>query len=269
MRRVYRRIEQGSVTVPVALLRDDGVSLKAKGLYAALLTCSDGEALATLVGCSTDGRDSFDAALEELVKAGWIDVEKSDYHLVSKSAGNPPFSSVKPAEHPHKSPEIPLREIRKNHGRSSGKSAILKKENPFKESEVLVLSLEQKEANSDRKSSLAVPPPEPPPTEIVMSDDPGLFPELDDKERTLRTSLVNTYAKMVAHFQEEEAANVDVRYYFEQVMDWSDTGGKRNKPVKRTSRGWIATMRTFMRRDNTAGKLKMIGGPDMSKFFQH
>lgn len=113
--------------------------------------------------------------------------------------------------------------------------------------------------------------------EKVQPGQPGpdepktLFPETEeDGPKLLRKSLVNTFEKMVVHFQDEEAAGIDIRHYFNAVMDWSETGGAKNKPVKRTSRGWISTLRVWMRNDNEKGKLKRVGpATDLSQFFKH
>ena len=95
-----------------------------------------------------------------------------------------------------------------------------------------------------------------------------MFPrEPKERKSLLRNCEVGTYEAMLRHFIEEEAAGIDIRYYFNAVSDWSETSGKR-----RTARGWIATMRTFMRSDNEKGKLKRAHGPgavDLSKFLKH
>ena len=61
----------------------------------------------------------------------------------------------------------------------------------------------------------------------------------------------NDYIRFEALF-EKELQSVDFAYYFNAVKDWSDS-----KNVKRTKKGWIATVRQFNRSDNDANKLKV------------
>lgn len=49
--------------------------------------------------------------------------------------------------------------------------------------------------------------------------------------------------------------SVDLKFYHGQVMDWSI---KKDGKVKRTVRGWLATVRTFIRGDIQNKKLKTI-----------
>jgi hypothetical protein len=81
-----------------------------------------------------------------------------------------------------------------------------------------------------------------------------LFPDLDLKRKSLfKNSLVCEFKNFEIHFKNEEFKNVDLNYYFNAVKDWSESSG-----TKRTSSGWIATARQFMRRDHANGKLKSL-----------
>lgn len=83
----------------------------------------------------------------------------------------------------------------------------------------------------------------------------SLFPESDPDKLTLfRNSLVGKFEIFEKNFKEPEFQEIDLFYYFNTVSDWSD---KANK--KRTTRGWLATARYFMRRDMEFGKLKRVG----------
>lgn len=55
-----------------------------------------------------------------------------------------------------------------------------------------------------------------------------------------------------AQFNQKEFESIDLAYYIYAVNDWSD-----QKPMKRTNKGWIATIRSFIRRDFEAKKLKL------------
>lgn len=84
----------------------------------------------------------------------------------------------------------------------------------------------------------------------------SLFPEEPNpaKLTLFRNSLVGKFEVFEKKFQEPEFQNVDLYYYFQKVSDWSDQANK-----KRTSPGWIATARNWMRRDLESGKLKTKG----------
>ncbi|MFZ4705566.1 MAG: helix-turn-helix domain-containing protein [Bacteroidales bacterium] len=56
-------------------------------------------------------------------------------------------------------------------------------------------------------------------------------------------------------------AGVDINYYWQSVHDWSEG----NRKIKRTARGWEATVRTFMRGDKNKGKLVMLAKSEQSQ----
>jgi len=86
-------------------------------------------------------------------------------------------------------------------------------------------------------------------TETVL---PTLFPEADKSKKTLfKNSLFGNFEKFKNQFLSEEFKNIDLLYYFNSVNDWSD-----QKDMKRTAQGWLATVRTWMRRDLDKGALK-------------
>jgi DNA-binding transcriptional regulator GbsR (MarR family) len=59
--------------------------------------------------------------------------------------------------------------------------------------------------------------------------------------------------KLIASFRGEPYEDVDLEYYYRTVSDWSDSSN-----TKRTSRGWVATIRTFIREDEKRGRLRKI-----------
>lgn len=61
------------------------------------------------------------------------------------------------------------------------------------------------------------------------------------------------FAEFEAQFNAPEYADIDLYYYYHSVSDWSDTSN-----TKRTNRGWIATIRTFIRKDIERGALHRI-----------
>lgn len=85
---------------------------------------------------------------------------------------------------------------------------------------------------------------------------PSLFPEQQEERITLFAN--SRYGRMsdgefLTMFREESALNIDVLYYRQAVSDWSDQANK-----KRTARGWLATIRNFMRSDKEKNKLHTI-----------
>ena len=54
-------------------------------------------------------------------------------------------------------------------------------------------------------------------------------------------------------FKSEEYADINLVYYYNAVADWSDSANK-----KRTKRGWIATIRNFIKSDKEKNKLHTI-----------
>jgi len=82
----------------------------------------------------------------------------------------------------------------------------------------------------------------------------GTKETISEIKTTFEKSNVSNWIIFEKEFLVLEQMGVDVNYYFEAVRDWSLTKDKE----KRTSKGWIATARNFMRSDNQKNKLKMI-----------
>lgn len=63
------------VSIPPSLASDPNVSLKAKGLYAAIASQSEGWSYceAELIACSRDSLHSVRAGLKELIERGWLE----------------------------------------------------------------------------------------------------------------------------------------------------------------------------------------------------
>ena len=100
--------------------------------------------------------------------------------------------------------------------------------------------------------------------------DGGLFPEevhpttIEKKARGTSEKLClfadskySTFENFITQFNGPEYADIDLRYYFEVVSDWSASKGAKKHD-------WIATARNIMRRDADAGKLhRLISVPDI------
>lgn len=63
------------VSIPPSLASDPNVSLKAKGLYAAIASKPAGWSYCEdeLIACSRDSRHSVRAGLKELLERGWLE----------------------------------------------------------------------------------------------------------------------------------------------------------------------------------------------------
>jgi hypothetical protein len=265
MRRI--RVEQSSehVVVPVAVLMDVALSMKAKGLLCLLLAAPQDEPLMRYLSAACpDGKGAIETGLDELVAAGYVNevagvlvvsTHRNDQKLGKVPSGkSEKLDKVKPAAKNENPPKLPGNDPK------IGQSAQGGERGGDIRGASTEVSLEGEVIPSGRATKTNEP----------MANE--LFPELEDTPKLLRNSLVGTFGAMVVHFQDEEAAGIDLRHYFDSIQDWSETGGSKNKPVKRTSRGWIATMRTWMRNDQEKGKLRMLKGAtttDLSRYFNH
>lgn len=99
-------------------------------------------------------------------------------------------------------------------------------------------SIKKKKADEKKKSK----------TGLLLFADPA------DEETIFSKSAVASITLFKKQLKEAVQLGVDVDYYYNSVLDWSET----KKKEKRTARGWIATARGFMRRDNDNNRLKMI-----------
>lgn len=85
----------------------------------------------------------------------------------------------------------------------------------------------------------------------------GLFPiEPIPEEKAIKTLFRNSKfadkEEFLKQFPGEEFETIDLLYYYHSVSDWSDT-----KTMKRTGRGWLATVRQFIRGDMERNKLHL------------
>lgn len=82
-------------------------------------------------------------------------------------------------------------------------------------------------------------------------------PKGDGTKRLFRSFFCEidkgSYDELNALFNAEEYADINLVYYYNAVADWSDSANK-----KRTKRGWIATIRNFIKSDKEKGKLHTI-----------
>lgn len=118
---------------------------------------------------------------------------------------------------------------------------------------------EEKENISVIKDSLkteVAPPPNiaPAPRSTEKSEQPEQpeQPENSDKQTTFNESMAADESFFYSKFQGEEYRDIDLAHYYAAVADWSEM----NRKVKRTARGWIATVRTFIRRDKLSNTIR-------------
>jgi hypothetical protein len=83
-----------------------------------------------------------------------------------------------------------------------------------------------------------------------------LFPGEDKIDKSKIRLMKNsglTFEMLQARLSDPAFDGVDLRFYFESILDWSNSANK-----KRTFEGWVSTIRNAIRRDNAKGKLKRI-----------
>lgn len=212
-------------------LKDDRLSWKAKGIICYIMSLPDDWKLSIkdLQNRATDGRDSLYSGFKELEKYGYckkVMMRKSDGTIegysyeISDTAIFEPFTDKPFTEKPETDkPDT---------------------ENPH------LLNTNDILNTNDTKN-------------IAPKQNLGaLQPEQEKEEEKARKTLFANckYADLNAfleYFEKQPGLeNVDLVYYYHAVSDWSDS-----KNMKRTARGWLATVRQFMRGDSEKGKLRL------------
>lgn len=93
--------------------------------------------------------------------------------------------------------------------------------------------------------------------EIVEPNRPKTEPKSEGAKRLFRSFFAEidkgNYDELNSLFNAEEYADINLVYYYNAVADWSDSANK-----KRTKRGWVATIRNFIKSDKEKGKLHTI-----------
>lgn len=90
------------------------------------------------------------------------------------------------------------------------------------------------------------------------SEEVTLFPQEEIKEKKDKTmlfknSIYSDKELLASKLDPVEFKDIDFTYYYNAVFDWSEL-----KSVKRSNNGWVATIRTWIRRDIAEGKVKKI-----------
>ena len=240
-----RRIE-GYVTVSTAPLVDGALTLKAKGLLALLYTwpLDTQVTVSGIVRLCSEGRTAVDAAWEELVKAGYLIVNKDGVQIHEnrevirgRFRGNLESAPAKT--------EKPLQETLKKTPTFSRKSRIEKKEG----SPGIVVSITSTGislSDSEKSANSLFPATIDPKAEVKMREsgiaDPDVFRQLPEVRKL-------------------HAIGVDVDRYHRVLMHWSDKQN-RTKKYLRSTQGWIATVLDAIESDKAKGKLVMQGAED-------
>jgi predicted transcriptional regulator len=106
--------------------------------------------------------------------------------------------------------------------------------------------------NSDSQKEESFCPPFSKETVVIAQERKTLFCNSEVAKRFDKDGVIDVQA-MQAYFSEESKLGADLAYYYHVVSDWSDT---RN--MKRTARGWMATIRNFIRDDARKGHLVTV-----------
>ena len=81
----------------------------------------------------------------------------------------------------------------------------------------------------------------------------ALFGSSPNKKTLFRNSAFQNEELFYQQFQQKEFKGIDLSYYYNSILDWSNISTK-----KRDAKGWISTARTWMRNDKEKGKLVMV-----------
>jgi hypothetical protein len=212
--------------------------MKAKGILSYLLSKPDTwkPAISDIVRSSKDGKDSIATGIRELVDHGYMRLLKHQdkngkFEGSEWQVSSDPLFKKENAENPQsfedfEEPEQPI--IPQPETPRTGKSDS---------------------SNTDKSNT----------EESNKIDEKDIFQEGKKKEKTsFRNSLASNMEAFKRSLSKEEKIGVDLQYYYDSVMDWSDTKDGKGAKWNRTATGWIATARTFMRGDLEKNKLKLL-----------
>ena len=87
-------------------------------------------------------------------------------------------------------------------------------------------------------------------------------PKKEAKKTMFKNSAVFDFDIFKEKFTKEmDVMKIDIFYYWNVTSDWSET---KDTKVLRTAKGWIATARTIMRRDNKENKLVLLTSKEVN-----
>ncbi len=222
---ILRKIrKENFTTVSNDYLQDEKLSWKAKGIITFLMSLPDDWRvnISHLSKCSKDGRDAVMSALKE--------IESNGYGRKIKSrAKDGTFD---------------------NFDFEVADSMVFEPKSDYPTLDIPILDNPTLQ-NTNEKLNTKVKGKEP------ENDSGSLFHQQNPNKTTLfRNSIFgdeNGKTVFLSKFNKPDFSGVDLNYYYEAVKDWSDSANK-----KRTAKGWLATVRNFMRSDNEKKKLKML-----------
>lgn len=216
-------------------LKDSRLSWKAKGIICYIMSLPDDWKLSVkdLQNRATDGRDSLYSGIKELEKYGYckkVMMRKADGTIegysyeISDTVAFEPFTEKPETDKPET-------------------------DKPFTENPHLLNTNNEQNTNDTNNTA--------PKQNLGALQKPEQEQQPEQEEKARKTLFSNCkYADMnvfLEYFEKQPGLeNVDLVYYYHAVSDWSDS-----KNMKRTARGWLATVRQFMRSDSEKGKLKL------------
>jgi len=218
------------------LLNDKTLSLKAKGLYSFMFSKPDdfNFTIRSMSKQLLEGQRAIMVGLQELRDKGWISYTK----------------------HPDGTGEYFLNENpnieNSNMGEPNCQNPNIDNSNLLKEQRINNIDLYNNKDNNNNEVSLFSDLE--PKAEIVKK------PVTPQKEVMIffAESFYNNYENLKTTLAKDDAfkkkyAGVDLKHYIEDCLLWSDA-----KNQKRTERGWLATLRNFMKGDLEKGELKKL-----------
>lgn len=280
-----KAVDSDSVSVSVHVLRDAALSLKAKGLLGIIIAWPAGEHLTmkALAGVCTDGRVALTAAWKELVDRGYLVEDPDGYRIAQNLPKFPGKVHVSDTSHPFvveasqpilvakATPVAALGSVRNRPSRTGG--SVRNVQNVPSDP---VLETDTSDGQKGMKPTVDLGDGVTLHTsggntseEVGIDDDvldlssllDGLTAEQREVTSRFELSWIGRFERIAPVLAEHAALGVDIRYYFDRIMSWSNKLKPKEKKNQRTVSGWIDTVRDAMARDNEQGKLRMVGTP--------
>lgn len=226
-------------TISNVPLNDPDISFRAKGILSYLVGKPEDWSirLADLTKHSTDGPHSVRSALKELREKGYLKVVQIR-DMKGKIIDNVTYLSDDPNDLVDLTDLISSRSAEKP---ESGQTGL-----PFDGNSDEPRSGKNDATNKEATTKKKLTKEE----QLLLK----LVPEADIKKAcSMAHSDVAEWEIFSQFFTDEAYKEIDVRHYFEAILDWSNT-----KKIMRTAIGWVSTVRGSIRRDVKEGKVRRL-----------
>lgn len=235
-------------TVPNALLEDHTISPQSRFLYSYLFSRPDdwtfhNSQLMNVLNCS---RGSLLKYKNELIESGWITMSQSMKNDGTFGSNIYELNTQKDVT-TQKQSNAQLEFGREN----TSTNAVAQKTGDGE-------PLHKKTAAQKNRDGEFVPLNK---TDLINKNNPINKKDSRSRKTLFRNSDSNDFELIQQTFDSKEFEKVNLKHYFDAVSDWSDL-----KDQKRTAVGWIATIRSWIRKDIANGRLvKQTMNPESKK----